>query len=222
MRDFRQKIILRYRNQTLALALASAISGCASLNTPNQYNNEQLKLSQYATLTSAGAVKTLEHDYLTKSTGDVPKLAPEHFTTAGQALNDAKNLLKKNGSRDAIVRKVAVGQIVLRDATQVANTVKHMLSDELTLKNKLDSLETNEIYRTEYGALQERLNQLIRNVESGKVAQANNREKLLKDMRQVKNRPGLPIQIVAKIFLCLAVGGAYSGRTPGIGSPCSC
>lgn len=184
----KQPITSRIQKRFLALFVASAISGCATLNQPGEFSDEELKLSHYATMTSADAVRKLEENYKTTVTTDLPVYAPQHLSTVSKALHDAKNLLSKDGSRDEIVRKVAVGHAVLKNADRVAEKVKETLSNELELKNKLDTLETNNVYVSEYGGLVERLNKIIQSVEAGKTEVTENREKLIQDMQRLEQK----------------------------------
>lgn len=177
-----------FRKRLIVLIVASALAGCATFNKPGEFSEEELKLSQYATMTSVDAVRKLEQNYKSSINSDLPVFAPKHYSTAGKALDEAQNLLSQNGPRDQIVHKVAVGHAVLRNADHVVEKVKETLSDELELKNKLESLNTDAVYSTEYGSLLDRLNQVIQSIEAGKTDVAENREKLIKDMQQLEQK----------------------------------
>ncbi|MDX1811421.1 MAG: hypothetical protein R3240_05710, partial [Gammaproteobacteria bacterium] len=159
------------------------------MNQTEGFSEEELKLSQYATLTSSQAVNQLESHFDSPDSKEISLFAPNHYQTAGKALEDAQKLLSQNGSRDKIVEKVAVGNAILYNGNRVVKQVKDNLSNELTLKEKLDALNTDNVYRSEYGGLLDRLNNVIQKVEVGKTDEVTeSREKLIKDMQRLEQK----------------------------------
>lgn len=176
-------------SRLIALAITGSLfAGCAHMQQPGEFSKAELKLSQYAAMTSAEAVQKFEQSYESPSKDELAMFAPEHYSTAGKALSEAKSLISQNGPRDQIVQKVAVGEAVLRNANRVATKVKETLSDELEIKNKLESLNTQEVYSAEYGSLVDRLNKVIENIETGKTPEAQDRQKLIQDMQRLEQK----------------------------------
>ncbi len=177
------------RNHTLALIAISTLAGCATLKQPGEISTEELRLSEYATIASIDAVTKLEKNYHSSRKSEIDVFAPTHYSTAGAALAEAKALInEKKGSREQIVHKVAVGEAVLRNADRVIRQIKETLSDEIELKTKLESLNTADVYENEYGSLLDRLNLIIKNIETGKAPTSSNREKLIQDMQQLESK----------------------------------
>ena len=168
-----------------AFALLSIISGCVGLET----NQNQIDLSAYSSLTTVDAVKKLESNLKASEKNKLAIFAPQHYSTADQALIDARSLIKKNEPRAQVVQKVAVASAVLRNGDIVMRKVKDILEEQLIVKEKLDSLKTKKVYRSEYGSLEERLNSIIREIEGGEVTNnEKNRGKLLKDLQKLERR----------------------------------
>jgi len=165
-------------------------TGCANLNNPGEIDSTKLDLTKYATLTTLDAVKDLEKTYQQKQQQQkLDFYAPKHYSTAGKAIKEAKNLLSSNGPRDQVVQKVAVAEAVLNNGEIVVRRVKDILNEELDLKDKLDSLQAESVYRSEYSSLLDRLNGIIQEIETGKVnGNDENRAKLIKDMRMLSQR----------------------------------
>ena len=176
----------RIRGNFLALALSGVLVSCASLNQQGGLTEQELNLNQYAAMTSADAVRKLEQEYQSSARRKLNVYAPKHYLTAGKALGEAKKLISQNGPRDEIVKKVAVGEAVLRNANRVMRKVKESLADELAMKNKLEELKTPEVYGVEYGSLVERLDAVIQQIETGHSPEQENREKLIKDMQRLE------------------------------------
>ena len=170
-----------------ALSITGLITGCA---TTGEHSNEppQLDLSKYATLTTHDAVTNLESNFQTSDVNELAVFAPNHYSTAGKAIEDAKTLLAQSQPRAEVVQKVAVAEAVLKSGNMIMRKVKDILVDELTVKEKLDSLNTKSTYSAEYGSLNDRLNKLILKIESGNNAGEQSREKLLKDMQLLQRK----------------------------------
>lgn len=168
-----------------AFALLSVTTGCATLNTdPNEVD-----VSEYSSLTTVDAVKKLESNLKQSEANKLDVFAPGHYTTADKALVEARKLISKNEPREQIVQKVAVASAVLKNGDMVMRKVKDILEDQLVVKEKLDSLEADKVYRSEYGSLEERLNNIIREIENGHLSNnEQNRGKLLQDMQKLERR----------------------------------
>lgn len=180
----------QYRRRLLHSAIVAALlslSACATTGENNDANSE-LDLSKYSTITTHDAVNNLESSYRSSNVNDLATFAPNHYSTAGKAIEDAKALLAQSQPREKVVQKVAVAEAVLKNGDRVMKKVKDILENELTIKEKLDSLNTKSAYSTEYGSLNDRLNKLILSIESGHSADDQNREKLLKDMQKLERK----------------------------------
>lgn len=169
----------------IAFTVLSFVSGCATLEQPK----EEVDVSAYSNLTTVDAVKELETNLKESEANELAVFAPKHFSTADKALIEARSLISKNEPRDQVVQKVAVASAVLRNGDMVMRKVKDILEDQLVVKKKLDSLQTKQVYRSEYGSLEERLNSIIREIESGNITKTEqNRGKLLQDLQKLERR----------------------------------
>jgi len=164
----------------------SLLTACAT--TGDQNSKNQLDLKPYATLTTNDAVNHIESNFRDSDRKELDVYAPDHYSTAARAIDEAKKLLAESQPREKVVQKVAVAQAMLRNGDVVMRKVKDLLEDEITTKNKLDSLNTKSAYATEYGSLNERLNKIIRKIESGNTTSEDNRKKLLKDMQSLERK----------------------------------
>ena len=174
-----------YLQSAIVIALLS-ISACAT--TGGSADQEKLDLAKYSTVTSHDAVTSIESTYHTTDINELATYAPDHYSTAGKAIEDAKALLSKSQPREKIVQKVAVAEAMLRNGDRVMQKVKDILEPEISIKQKLDMLNTKNAYAAEYGSLNERLNKIIREIEAGNNTDEQNREKLLKDMQHLERK----------------------------------
>ena len=170
----------------IAFTVLCFISGCATLNEPAK---EKIDVSAYSSLTTVDAVKKLETNLKQSQANELAVFAPKHYSTADKALAEARTLISKNEPRDQVVQKVAVASAVLKNGDMVMRKVKDILEDQLVVKKKLDSLQTKKVYRSEYGSLEERLNNIIREIENGDITNTEqNRGKLLQDLQKLERR----------------------------------
>ena len=163
------------------------LTACATTGGQNS-NEPKIDTAKYATVTTHEAVNQLESTFRDSDRKDLDVYAPDHYLTAAKALEEAKQLLVKSQPREKVVQKVAVAEAVLKNGDRVMRKVKDILHDEIAIKEKLDTLNTENAYGAEYGSLNERLSKIIREIEAGNNADAENREKLLKDMRQLERK----------------------------------
>ncbi|MDH3326414.1 MAG: DASH complex subunit DAD3 family protein [Gammaproteobacteria bacterium] len=190
-------------HSAIVIALVS-ISACATSGGQNT-SGPELDLTKYSTITSHDAVNNVDSSYQTSDINQLAIFAPDHYSTAGKAIEDAKTLLAESQPREQVVQKVAVAEAVLRNGDLVMRKVKDILKNEITIKEKLDSLNTKSAYGNEYGSLDERLNKLIKKIESGNNTDDQNRETLLKDMRQLErkalhyNAMNEPLEILKRV-----------------------
>jgi len=169
----------------IAFILLSTISGCATLEPPQQ----KIDVSAYSNITTVDAIKKLEINLKQSEENELAVFAPKHYSIADKALVEARSLISKNEPRDQVVQKVAVASAVLKNGDIVMRKVKDILEDQLIVKKKLDSLQTKKVYRSEYGSLEERLNNIIREIENGDVTNnEQNRGKLLQDLQKLERR----------------------------------
>jgi len=179
------KGLRQIRYAGIAFTVFTFISGCAALAPPK----EEADVSAYSNLTTIDAVKKLESNLKQSEVNELAVYAPKHYSTADKALEEARSLISKNVPREQVVQKVAVGSAVLKNGNMVMRKVKDILEDQLTLKKKLDSLDTKKVYRSEYGSLEERLNNIIREIENGDISNTEqNRGKLLQDLQKLERR----------------------------------
>jgi len=176
----------QFLHSAIVVALLS-LSACATTGKQNN-DNAELDLSKYSTMTTQDAVTSLESNYQTSDKTELATYAPSYYSTAGKAIEDAKTLLAASQPRDKIVHKVAVAEAVLKNGARVMHKVKDILEPEISIKEKLDALNTKSTYRNEYGSLNERLNALILEIESGNPEKNVDREKLLKDMQRLERK----------------------------------
>ena len=168
-----------------ASIVLSTISGCA---TPIPAE-KKADVNQYSSLTTVDAVKKLEFNLKQSAENELNVYAPDHYSTADKALVDARKLISKNKPREQVVKKVAVASAVLKNGDVVMRRVKDILEDQLVVKEKLDSLDTDKVYRSEYGSLEQRLDSIIREIESGHVEEnEQTRSKLLQDMQKLERK----------------------------------
>jgi len=161
------------------------VAGCVTLPDPAN----EIDTSAYSNVTSVQAVKELESNLKDSASKELNVFAPKHFITADKALIEARSLISKNQPREKVVQKVAVAEAVLKNGDLVMRKVKDILEEQLVVKEKLESLETPKVYRSEYGSLVERLNTIIREIESGDVnSSEKNRGKLLHDLQKLERR----------------------------------
>ncbi len=184
-----------YWRTTFALTFSTAIaftalslSGCTTTTNQNNGLNSKLDLTKFATITTQAAVTNIESNYQASDVNELSIYAPNHYSTAGKAIEDAKTLLAQSQPRDIVVQKVAVADAILKNGDRVMLKVKDILKTEISIKEKLDSLNTKSIYSNEYGSLNERFNKLILEIESGNTKKITSREKLLKDMHMLERK----------------------------------
>lgn len=175
------------RNAFVVCALF--LSACATMKNQSEVKPSPETLSRLEKVTTIEAIQTAEESLKRSKEKALDFYAPDHFTLANQAVAEARVLLSGNQPRDKIVNKVAVAETVIQNGDIVMRKVKTVLGDELTLKQNLDALNTAKIYGGEYGSLLQRLEEIIRQVENGKLAEVtDSRTKLKKDMGALQAR----------------------------------
>ena len=172
-----------------AAAVLLALYGCATSVEKNRFEPSQADLDRLHTKPSIEAIGEAEEFLKRSRQKELDLLAPQHFTLANQTIAEARELLDRNQPPERIVQKVAVAEAVIKSGERVANSVRATLADELSIKETLDDLDTQKIYKGEYGNLINRLNEIIRQVENGKKNEAiAQRKKLLKDMANLEKK----------------------------------
>ncbi len=165
------------------------MTGCAIIKQPHEIVPSEQEIAKYRTLPSNTAIDRVEKIYNNEKIKQLDFYAPTHFAVAGKALDEARALLAYNNSQDQITSKVAVADAVLKNGNLVMRRVKDQLDTELTLKNKLDSLNVESSHRTEYSSLLERLNGVIKEIENGNLISSEaSREQLIEDMKNLERR----------------------------------
>jgi len=165
------------------------MTGCAITKQPHEIVPTEQEVAKYRILPSNTAIDKVEEIYNSEKTKQLNFYAPTHFAVAGKALEEAKALLSYSNSQDQITNKVAVADAVLRNGNLIMRRVKTKLNTELTLKNKLDSLNANSTHNTEYSSLLGRLNGIIKEIENGNLISSEaSREQLIEDMKNLERR----------------------------------
>ncbi|HFE37172.1 MAG TPA: hypothetical protein ENK06_01970 [Gammaproteobacteria bacterium] len=179
-------ISLKRTMRGFLLAILSVVAvGCATLGNPE--NN--VDTSVYDKVTGVDAVKALEKSLKQSETKKLNVFAPKHYSTADKALSEARSLISKNVPREKVVQKVAVADAVLRNGDLVMRKVKDILGKQLVAKKKLDLLKAKKTYSREYSSLEDRLSNIIREIEDGNALESEqSRDQLLADMQKLEQR----------------------------------
>jgi len=168
---------------------ALVTTGCAVTKQPHEIVPTEQDVVKYRILPSHTAIDKIEEIYNNEKTKLLDFYAPTHFAVAGKALEEAKALLAHNNSQDQITNKIAVADAVLRNGNLIMHRVKDKLNAELTLKNKLDTLNAESSHQTEYNDLLERLNEIIKEIENGNLISSEaSRKQLIDDMKSLERR----------------------------------
>jgi len=173
----------------LAFYLIVIFSGCATTKLPHEIVATEQDIAKYRDLPSQSAIDKVENIYNNQKAEQLNFYAPRHYTTAEKALSEAKTLLAADAPQNQITDKAAIADAVLKNGELVMRRVKERLEPELSVKNKLDLLETPLSYPNEYGGLLHRLNEIIIEIEQGNLlSTAASRDILVQDMQDLKRR----------------------------------
>ncbi len=148
------------------------LSACATVAQDPLHPTAEDK-AKYQHMTTLDAINKVEGILINSRQRELNVFAPEHYELADSTLTEAKKLIATNQPKEKIIHKFAIAEAVLKNGDRVMSKVKTILKDEINAKNKLKNLNAQKIYGTEYGNLAERLNQIIRNIENGKLEQAD-------------------------------------------------
>jgi hypothetical protein len=176
------------RKLCLASAISLALGGCAS--SPNSISASSEDLSHYNSLPSNDALTEVEHVLEKSNAKNLRFYAPAHYEIASAAITDARKHVERNAPQQLVAQKAAVAETMIRNGERIAKKVQSLLVDEIQIKNNIDQqTSSSEIYASEYSSLLERLSNVIRSIENGKVADANElRPQLIEDMQELEIR----------------------------------
>lgn len=171
----------------LTIGIMIALGGCATGGDYTSIKPSQEDIVRLQTLPTTTAINEAETYIARSREKDLDFLTPQHYTLANKAIDEAKAMLEGNQPRENIVQKVAVAEAVLKNSERVAIKIKNSLADELSIKSSLDELNAPTIYKSEYGSLVARLNEIIRQVEEGKKADSiGERKALIHEMSRLE------------------------------------
>jgi len=164
------------------------LTACAASG-PAQLAPSEEDLARFERLPTVEAVAEVEKSLQQgREQKQLDFYAPEHYQVASQALAEAKAQLGA-GSRETVIRKVATAEAVLRNGDRVMARIKDLMQPELGIKQRLDALGADDLYRPEYESVLKRLKQVIRDIETGRQEQAEaQRPALMSEMQALQMR----------------------------------
>ena len=169
------------------LLVVLACTGCAV--SVEKFAPEEGDIARFDRMTTLEAIKEVNSQLDKAQQTKLEFYAPEHFDLAAKALAEARAFLAANSPREAVVQKVAVAEAVLKSGDSVARSMKTVLAAELEVKDHLESLNAPKVFGREYESLVDRLNQIIRKVETGQSGAAKtSRDELFSDMQALEAR----------------------------------
>ncbi len=170
------------------VGVALALTACAARG-PAQLAPSEEDIARFERLPTVEAVAEVEKSLQQgREQKQLDFYAPEHYQVASQALAEAKAQLGA-GSRETVIRKVATAEAVLRNGDRVMARIKDLMQPELGIKQRLEALGADDIYRPEYESVLKRLKQVIRDIETGRQEQAETqRPALMSEMQALQVR----------------------------------
>ncbi|MDH5229225.1 MAG: hypothetical protein OEY38_04140 [Gammaproteobacteria bacterium] len=165
------------------------LTSCASVSLVESIEPTEADIQSVHDLGADTALQQAEQALTQTQQSESGFLVPEHVDVANKAINDARQLLSEEATRDKGITKVAVANAVLKNSDRVVKQVKSMLKDELEIKQSLDELSTSDVYSNEYESVMDRLQRVIRQIETGQARKADEqRPNLVKDMQALESR----------------------------------
>ena len=164
------------------LLLVMMISACAGIQVENSLQSPKAAdVARLQAMPTMDAVKEVENALVSAKRDQYDFYAPEHYRMATQALLEAKEYMVRNASHEQVVNKVAVADAVIKNSTLVVRNIKNILKDELRQKELLERANVSRHYGQEFDSLTDRLGQIIRQIENGKLAEASKQRPALKN-----------------------------------------
>ncbi|MDH5731448.1 MAG: hypothetical protein OEZ58_20880, partial [Gammaproteobacteria bacterium] len=173
----------------LCIISVLVLTSCASVSLVKNIEPTEADIQSVHDLGADTALQQAEQALTQTQQSESGFLVPEHVDVANKAINDARQLLSEEATRDKGITKVAVANAVLKNSDRVVKQVKSMLKDELEIKQSLDELSTSDVYSNEYESVMDRLQRVIRQIETGQARKADEqRPNLVKDMQALESR----------------------------------
>ena len=168
--------------RTSILLLVLLLSACAGIQVENPLHSPRAEdVAHFNSMPPMDAVKEVENALAQAKKDEFDYFAPDHFRMAHSAVSEARDFMLRNAPREHVAGKVAVADAVLKNGQLVIRNIKSILKDELVQKEKLESMNASRQYGQEFDNLVDRLGQIIRQIENGKIAEASKQRPALRN-----------------------------------------